>query len=139
MINNKKFLVCGGDLRQIKLAESLAKDGCSVAVFGFNKDIEFNDEIRKYSNINHALEDIDVIILPLPCSVDDETINMPLSEEKLHASYLLKNISKNQIVVAGRVSDKIHTLADLYKVSIFDYFEREELTILNAIPVVLAI
>ncbi len=130
----KSFLICGGDLRQIKLADNLAAYGYTVIVYGFNEEVKFGEKVQRINNICEALKNIDIVVLPLPCSVDDETVNMPMYREKLAITELFKEINKNQIVLAGKVSSKIKKLAGMYNIYIVDYFEREELTVLNAIP-----
>jgi len=132
---NKKFLICGGDLRQLKMAESLAADGFDTAVYGFGNKAEFEGSVTVMHDIKEALEGRDVVILPLPCSSDDETINMPMDDSKLAITDLFKYITRNQVVVAGKVSAKVRKLAELYNIVIMDYFDREELTVLNAIPI----
>jgi len=130
----KRFLICGGDLRQIKLADSLAAYGYTVVAYGFDEGVQFGEQVQRINNICDALKNIDIVVLPLPCSVDDETVNMAMYSEKLAITELFKDINKNQIVLAGRVSDKVKKLAVMYNIYIVDYFEREELTVLNAIP-----
>ena len=130
----KSFLICGGDSRQIKLADNLAAYGYTVIAYGFNEEVIFGEKVQRINNIYEALKNIDIVVLPLPCSVDDEMINMPMYSKKLTIIELFKDISKNQIVLAGRVSSKIKKIAGMYNIYIVDYFEREELTVLNAIP-----
>lgn len=135
MDTKKNFLICGGDLRQAKLADGLVKDGYKVTAFGF--DEEFFCEhvnVRKFSA--EYIKDQDVIVLPLPCSKDDETLNTPMQNEVIKLQQIFSVVSKNCVVVGGKVSDKVRQLAENYGVVIHDYLEREEMAILNAIPTV---
>lgn len=134
MDSKKKFLICGGDLRQIKLADQLAREGYDTAAYGFGAQADFMYDVKMIDNITEAIKERDIIVLPLPCSCDGDTVNMPLHEEKLKINELFKCIGEKQIVIAGKVSDKIKTLAEIYNILIIDYFQREELTVLNAIP-----
>jgi dipicolinate synthase subunit A len=43
-------------------------------------------------------------------------------------------MSKNQVFIAGRISEKITHLAEIYNVYSIDILEREEMAVLNAIP-----
>ncbi|MDK2798526.1 MAG: dipicolinate synthase subunit [Clostridiales bacterium] len=133
MKNKKRFAIIGGDLRQVKMANGLAKDGYYVKVFGF-KDIEFAPNVIKAHNMQEVVEGTDVIVAPLPCSLDNESVNTPFYDGKIFFNDLFKHISKNQLFVGGKISEKISNLAKVYNIYIVDYFEREELTILNAIP-----
>ncbi len=133
MKDKKSFAIIGGDLRQARLAYGLAKDGYDVSVFGF-KDIEFDKEIIVLDSIQSAIKNVDIIIAPLPCSIDNETINAPFYTDKIYVTDLFKQMSKNQLFLGGRISEKIDKLAKVYKIYPIDYFNREELVILNAIP-----
>ncbi len=133
MKDKKSFAIIGGDLRQARLANGLAKDGYELRVFGF-KDIEFDKEITVSDSIQSAIKSADIIIAPLPCSIDNETINAPFYTNKIYITDLFKQMSKNQLFLGGRISEKIDKLAKVYKIYPIDYFNREELVILNAIP-----
>ena len=72
---DKKFLICGGDLRQASVANRLYDYGYKVSVYGFSDTSQFNDKIQIHTSIDQALKDVDIIILPLPCTVDNEIVN----------------------------------------------------------------
>ncbi|MBZ4646377.1 MAG: dipicolinate synthase subunit [Petroclostridium sp.] len=133
MKNGKSFAIIGGDLRQIKMANGLAKDGYGVKIFGFS-DIEFHKDIIQANNIQEAVSGVDVIVAPLPCSLDNETVNAPFYNERIYFNDLFKQMLRNQLFVGGKISEKINNLAKVYNIYVIDYFEREELTVLNAIP-----
>lgn len=59
---------------------------------------------------------------------------MPFSNDKIYINEFFRNIKKNQLFIAGRITKKICRLAEIYNVSIFDILEREEMSVLNAIP-----
>lgn len=130
---NKKFTVIGGDLRSVKLAGFLAQDGNEVNVLGF-KDVAFETGIKESLNIKDAIEKADVIVGPIPCSSDNETINSPFWSEKIHINEIFKVMNKNQLFAAGRISEKISQMAKVYNVYFVDLLEREEMAVLNAIP-----
>jgi dipicolinate synthase subunit A len=98
--------------------------------------VELKPSVKLFSILNKALEFADVIILPLPCSLDNKTINMPMSGKRLLISELFEQIQNSQIVVAGHVSSAITGIAQQYNVYMLDYYDREELKVLNAIPTV---
>ncbi|HBR32305.1 MAG TPA: dipicolinate synthase subunit DpsA, partial [Clostridiales bacterium] len=64
--------------------------------------------------------------LPLPCSVDDENVNTPLHDEKIPLSEIFCHVSDEQILCGGMIN--------FCRPNSYDYYEREELKILNAIP-----
>ncbi|HHW48275.1 MAG TPA: dipicolinate synthase subunit DpsA [Clostridiaceae bacterium] len=129
----KKFTIIGGDLRNIELAKSIIEDGHKVNIYGFS-NASFASSINESENLTHAIDESDVIIGPLPCSNDNETLNAPFHPEKIQINEVFKIMSKNQLFIAGRISKKIAHLAEVYNVYIIDILEREEMAVLNAIP-----
>ncbi len=120
----KTISVIGGDLRQLTAARLLKADGFDVSLFGFD------DEICESS---HAF-DADVIILPLPVSFDGEFLNAPFSKEKYSINELTDKINPSSIVLGGRITGELCEKFDNRRIKYFDYLNREELAIKNAIP-----
>lgn len=132
-MNIKQICIIGGDLRNVKLANLLMQEGNKVSIYGF-KNAQFELGIEESSDINLAIEKCDVVIGPLPCSNDNETLNAPMHSEKIYINDIFKKLSKNQLFIAGRISDKIVHMAQVYNVYAIDILEREEMAVLNAIP-----
>jgi dipicolinate synthase subunit A len=132
-MKKRKFTVIGGDLRNIKLANLIAEEGNEVNIYGF-ANAGFELGIKESQNLIDAIDASDVVIGPLPCSNDDETLNAPFNTEKIYINEIFKIMSKNQLFVGGRISHKIAHMAEIYNVYCIDFFEREEMTVLNAIP-----
>jgi dipicolinate synthase subunit A len=132
-MSSMKCTIVGGDLRNVKLAEILSKDGNTVNLFGF-KNAGFELGIRENENLKEALDDSDIVIGPLPCSNDNETLNAPFFPGKMYINDFFKIMKKNQLFIAGRISEKISHLAEIYNVYSIDILEREEMAVLNAIP-----
>lgn len=130
---NKKFTVIGGDLRSVKLANALQAEGNRVYIYGFNK-AGFKLGMEESKDLSVAIDNSDVIIGPIPCSNDDETINAPFHSEKITINEVFKTMNKNQLFMAGRMSEKIVHLSQIFNVYYLDLLEREEMSILNAIP-----
>jgi dipicolinate synthase subunit A len=114
----------------------LAEYGCAVNACGFGDTPELSAEVEYFDCWRDALGGVSAVVLPLPCSTDHETVNMPLSAEKILIADLFQAMNKNQIILAGKVTEKVRQLALMYNIYIADYFEREELTVLNAVPTV---
>ncbi len=129
----KKFSIIGGDLRNIKLAELIASQGNSVNIYGFN-DVNFKIPLEQSNTIAEAINGSDVVIGPIPCSNDNELINAPFHNEKIHIHEVFRCINKNQLFIAGRISEKIVHIAKVFNVYTVDLLEREEMSVLNAIP-----
>jgi dipicolinate synthase subunit A len=134
-MDSKGFAFIGGDFRQIEMAKTLANEGYEVSVFGMGKEIELNKFVEKSITIKEAVETARFIILPLPCSVNGNTINAPLHEESIYIEDLFNNLEPDyHIVFGGRANKIVLEIAQKHKINFLDYFEREELIIQNAIP-----
>ena len=125
---NLKFAVVGGDLRQIYSAIELADSGYEVALYGFD---EFNGDIglcTRCKNLSDALNNSDIVILPMPVSNDSVNLFLPMSDKKISLSELFDGIDKKTIVFGGRTE----CISKDFGIDIIDYFEREELVVANA-------
>jgi dipicolinate synthase subunit A len=132
-MDKKKFTIAGGDLRSIKLANLLKHDGNEVNIYGFS-NAGFDLGIVESCDLSAAIDESDVIIGPIPCSNDNETLNAPFHPDKIYINEVLKAVSKNQFFIAGRISEKIAHLSQVYNVYCIDLLKREEMAVLNAIP-----
>jgi dipicolinate synthase subunit A len=132
-VGDKKFSIIGGDLRSVKLAELIAAEGKSVNIYGFS-NAGFEIKLKQSNTIADAINETDVVIGPIPCSNDNELLNAPFHNDKIYINEVFKCINKNQLFIAGRISDKISHMAQVYNVYTVDMLEREEMAVLNAIP-----
>lgn len=133
MLKQKSFAVIGGDLRQVHLANSLAEDGYSVKVYGFDNNIDFM-QTPVASSLDQALKGASIVILPLPATFDGNHINTPLYHGRIDIDHFLRLLEKNQLLLAGMIDPRTAKLIEIYNIYAVDYFKREELTVLNAIP-----
>ena len=129
---NNKFAIIGGDLRLVKLAQILQKENNLIYVFGLEK----SKELGNYSNIKinkdlvQTLENTEIIISSIPFSRDKQTINMPLSDNKIKIDELM-NLIKDKTLIAGTISNDSY---EKYRdVKIIDIMKNEKLAILNTI------
>lgn len=131
MIDINSFFILGGDLRQLKLAQSLYADGFSVCISGFD-EYEGNISLPKVS-VPEGLEQ-DCIVLPLPLTKNGDDVAMPFSSERVSLPFLFGEIKESAPVLAGLIPQNIHDIAASSNTTLYDYFDREEIMILNAIP-----
>lgn len=134
MQKNISFTIIGGDSRQVHLAKLLLDDGYEVKTIGFDKFSEHNLQLINQNTLSFAIQNSNIIILPLPFSLDGATINTPLSNNTIYLKELYENILPSRLVLGGRLDEKAFSEAGRHGFKIIDYFEREELTVLNAIP-----
>ncbi len=128
----KSVAVIGGDLRQITLAQMLANDGYDVTVYGFG-DNTIDEGIKNTDDIRLALDN-EIIILPVPVSFDSIYINTPYIDNKLSFKELMENINPLSLVFGGKISPVFEQLLKAKGIKYYDYLNRDELAIKNAVP-----
>ena len=130
----KEFAVVGGDLRTIKLAKILAKEGNMVYTYGLEKA----EELKEIKNIIfcekliEAVKMVQVVIGPIPFSSDGININMPFSDGKLSIREFMHNLNA-KILIAVTIAPDVYELANDEYIEIVDIMKREELAVLNTI------
>jgi dipicolinate synthase subunit A len=134
MRNKTTFAVIGGDLRQVHLAGLLSADEYNVFAVGFDRDVEISPDVLRLKSASEAVMKSDCIILPLPFTVDGDTVNAPFARSPIPLEEIWGAAGKKQIVTGGKFTQDVYTAADSRGFCPVDYYEREELAILNTIP-----
>lgn len=124
-----EFAVIGGDMRTVKLAELLSRDGHAVRCFGLERGE--SPVLQNAGTLEEALEGAEYVILPLPMGAG-ETLNAALAEREISVRELAKCIPSGAHVLAGRPQGVFLELARERGLTVTDYFAREELTVKNA-------
>lgn len=126
--------IIGGDLRTIKLAKMLAKEGNEIHTYGLEKAEELKESknIIFCEKLSYAMEASQVVIGPIPFSSNGKEINSPFSEAKIKIQDLIDN-SQSKMLIAGSISSDTVELAKQTEVELIDIMKREELAIRNAI------
>ena len=129
-----RYLVLGGDLRNIKLAGMLADDGNRVYSFGQDRSDEILDDgrIEKCTSLKTALEKAQVIIGPVPFSSNEDFINAPFAHDKIMIDDLMKT-NKGKIFISGSIKDDLKKKLDEKYMEVIDIMKRDDLAILNTI------
>lgn len=131
----KEISVIGGDLRNVKLIESLAKDGVKLYTYGFNNIFENKNNIMELDTIEKCLEKSDYVISAIPLSKDGIYLNSPYIKEKVDLREVIYKMT-NKIFVAGVIDKKIVEILEKQNNKIVDLMNNEVLTIYNAIATV---
>ena len=118
------FSIIGGDERMLYLADRLKGCGHKVRLCGFEKHPKHYPCV----STGDALFGAECVILPLPSTKDGKTVWMPFGETEVKLSDVASAAgSKTRFFTAGvTLGAKRET----------DYFAREELAVLNAVPTV---
>lgn len=131
---NFNFALIGGDLRNIRLAEMLAKEKNQIYLYGIEKQkqLEENPYIKYCDTLKEAIDFCKIIIGPIPFSRDGMFLNTNQNVKKISIKEILNTMEK-QILIAGNFSEEFEKLAKENKFQIIDLMKKEELAILNAI------
>ena len=123
--------VVGGDLRQAKLAQLLAEDGHTVHTYALGQPQE--PGLTAEATLQ-GVERADCIILPLTVSSGNGLLNAPLAVSDTPLAAILDRLTPGQFLFGGRVDEETAALARERRLTIRDYFAREELAVANAVP-----
>lgn len=124
-MRTKNLWVVGGDPRQEALAEALAEDGHGVHTFALRAEDEQSLQ---------GIERADCVILPLPASAGNGRLNAPQVETEVALADVFAPLRRGQLVCAGMAGEDLKELAQERGAVLLDYFAREELAVLNAVP-----
>lgn len=129
-----KIAIIGGDLRIVKLAIMLAKDENEIYVYGLEKSEDLKDikNIIQCDTIKKAIENVEVVIGPIPFSSNSTTVSAPFSEKEITIREMMHVINA-KVLIAGGISPEVYELANDEYIEIVDVLKREELAVLNTI------
>lgn len=129
----KTFLVAGGDLRQLYVAEMLAEK-YTVYAIGFDKALSIPKNVKLFKNRESIPESVTYMVLPIPVSNDGIMLSAPFSSEKIPLAYLAELVSDNGTVFGGKFDESSKKAFASFNIDTIDYLCREELSVLNAVP-----
>ncbi|MBE6838617.1 MAG: dipicolinate synthase subunit DpsA [Ruminococcus sp.] len=124
------FLVVGGDLRQIYLAEKLARTH-KVCIYGTDRKMLSSDAVT-YTDTLDGIS-ADYTVLPVPASNDGATVNAPLYDKAVTLSSVADCTDRNGIIFGGKITTAAGIILRKNGAATEDYLEREELSVLNAV------
>lgn len=133
MNRHRNFWVVGGDMRQAHLAQLLAGDGHAVHTYALDQGCHAAPKAQAAPSLD-AIAQADCVILPLPVCSTAGVLSTPLCDRELPLTHLLSALSPDQIICGGRPDPDTAQAFTHRGLTVHDYFQREELTIANAIP-----
>ena len=126
----KNIAFLGGDARQITAARKLKDDGYRILTFFGDGADDAKFEICE--SINEAVS-ADIIVLPLPVSVDGRTLNAPfLKNEQIDLFSIVEGVSAGKTVIGGRIPEGMVQAMLEKGIRVIDYFKSEAFQIENA-------
>ena len=134
MNSNIKISMLGGDLRQLAVAQRLAERYDNINVWGLSTAAPRQSGVRELSDLREATEGADVILLPLPVSVDAVSLNCPLADvtERPRLSAIAEQVREGALVIGGKIPEGFVRSAERRGLLLRDYFESEDFQIKNA-------
>lgn len=127
MNNGTRIAVIGGDRRQIYAADYLSQAGYKVNTYGLCDLPQYATPCETYTE---ALENIHIILLPLPVTRDHLQIN----GTDLSLSSFLSHLTSQTTVFAGMPDKKLIDDMKTRGANVIDYAENEVFKIQNALP-----
>ncbi len=127
----KRITILGGDMRNVELAYLLEEDCHEVILYGFDK---LDLHLQQAEKLHEAIVNSDIIIGPLPFSEDYELVNAPFFSRQIKIEELFQLINREQIFTAGKIARGFMERGKSLELKMEDYFSREEMQALNAIP-----
>lgn len=127
-----KFLIVGGDMRNLEIANILAKAGYTCRIYGLEKLENKHKNIQNATAISTWIKGCDGVILPVPVSKDGVKVNAPYSEDDIFLAEIFSSIEKNTRVFGGVINPKLMEAVTLRGIKIYDYMDDERVKIRNA-------
>ena len=126
----KKWLIVGGDRRQLAAARYLCGQGITVETWGL-------DENPIETDWKNAVKDADILLLPLPVTTDGVRIQCPLiKSDGIRFTSLLETVRQDALVFGGKIPALWEEQAKQVDVWLCDYYFSESLQMKNALPTV---
>ena len=133
MTNINSIGIIGGDKRMLATAESIALDGVTVFLGGFEKLDKKTNEFENMSTIFETALSSEIIIFPLPLTKDGKNLNAPYAETEIVLDDKLAKLMQGKKVFCSMKNKLISTSKYWNKELVFDYLDREELNVLNSV------
>ncbi|MBQ2767124.1 MAG: hypothetical protein IJF49_03490 [Clostridia bacterium] len=138
----RKIALLGGDRRQLAAARRLEECGNEVIVWGLPKHLAQSAKIIHASDWESAVNDADVIVLPLPVTHDGIRINCALLEQtvspreisELRFTHIIDAIGTDKRIFGGKIPPACKTYAEEHGITMTDYSENELFQLRNAKP-----
>lgn len=118
-MKNRNIVIVGGDKRQKYLKTFLEEQGCEVCSYGL---FDWDDDTER---LKSAISANSVIVLPLPATRNDKTINMPFSKKETSIERLISFLGKENIVFGGIIKGELLSRLRETEIPFVDYYDTE--------------
>jgi len=115
MQENMHFIFLGGDSRQRYMATKLVNMKYHVTTYGLTLDVT-DKLLQQASSLKSALMLGNIIICPVPLSLDGINIKSEQTLSDLTIHTLISNLNKNHIVYGGHLPSELKDACDKIQV-----------------------
>lgn len=127
-----KFLIIGGDMRNLEVANILSNKGHSCYIYGLDRIENTNKNIKKAEAVSTCIKNCDGVILPVPVSKDSVRITAPYSSDDIYLAEVFSSVDKTTPIFGGVVGKNLRDAAAFRGIRIIDYMDDEKVRIKNA-------
>lgn len=126
------FAIIGGDKRCAYVAQLLIQEQYKVKTAGL--ELSGVVDAPHLHSLDEALEQADYVLLPLPLLDKNGQLPSEYTAEPLDIYAILSSARPESMIFAGRVPGAVAAFAREHGKELYDYYQREELQLMNAIP-----
>ena len=133
-MDKRKIAILGGDSRFSVLADRLGRSGYECAVW----KTQGNDvgAAVKSADWQGAVNRAEAVILPLPCTVDGERLNVFSCEPGPLLYEIIGEMEESSLLLAGKTTESLQAYAEQRNIALEDYYRNEIFEIKNVLPTV---
>ena len=131
MKNDTRLAVIGGDYRMLSCAKALSEIGYTVSVFGYE---DYDGDINNINTLSECIKCADVLILPIPYTDSNGNIRSAYTRQRITPTELIETCGSNKTILGGCLDEAFVNECAKRDITAVDYYKREELKVLNAIP-----
>lgn len=122
--------IIGGDKRFLFAGDFFLKDKYNVKLFGFSK-ITSTGNLQICNSLDE-LSKTDIVIFPVPPVNQAGDINAPFAKEPIKFNSELLNLISDKKIFCPMKEKIVKFCKEFENIKSYDYFEREDFTLLNA-------
>lgn len=131
-LKDSVFAVIGGDKRCAYVAQQLINEQHNVKTSGL--ELSGIVDAAHINTLEETLCSADYIILPLPLLDKKGKLVSVYSSAKLDIYSIIQNAKHRAVLFAGRIPEPISAFSKECDKELYDYYQREELQVMNAVP-----
>ncbi len=118
-MEKRNIVIIGGDKRQKYLKEYLSFMGFDVSSYGL---FDWDDDTDR---LKTEIRENSVVVLPLPATRNDKTINMPFSKREISIDRILSFLGSENMVFGGIIKGELLLRLRETNIPYMDYYDNE--------------